>query len=792
MHSRRLPLWLGALLGGGMCFAPAIAVAQRRAARVEVTPSEYQVQVGRTQPFVATAYDNAGNPIATATFVWTSSNPRVATVDRQSGIATGVASGSATITATTGTGRNARSGEAALQVSGEGAVPQPQAAGPSRAPAPAAGTRLAGPGCAAADREPAGAGPAIGLQIEPLRVSLVKAESQQLSYRPVQASGAPAEHLCVQFAVQPGGERVATVDSFGVVLAGNDTGHTIVQVTVPNRGFPPRQITVEVRGDSVRFRSHEVSMVPGAVDTLQLVVPAQGNRPVNALGVFQFVSSDTTKARVAPLTPVVTALAPGTARVTAQSSIYPDIPVTINVHRRVAHLAGTPPDTLILLAMGAQANLSVRALAADTSLVTEVPMQWTIGDSTIVRYDTVTHVLRGLKIGETQVRVTVPVANDSVIFRNWHAKVIAGGLAISRPGTRVALGVGERMPVEVKLLDDRRQPIETARDLRWTSSNDSVARVVDGQIVALSMGHARLTARAAWDSTVSADVSTVGDLLVNALRAGRWDLYMLDRSVNGQERVRQLTQDTIVKSSPAWSPTLLQIAYVGSVSGSFNSDLYVMDVDGGGMRQLTRDSASVKSPSFVGPAGDQIVYESSRGGGKAQLYVIRTDGTGWRPLTSGNFPNTQPSVSPDGRQVLFASVRDRTYGIYVMGLDGTGERRLAAGPRQEDSPDWAADGHSIYYLRDDGGNPLSKRVYRQDLETGAATAVTPAGVFVQDFSVSVDGTTLALLTLTADANGVQTARVSILNATTGVMTPLTIVGADRVAGPALRPATPQH
>jgi len=791
MLSRRLPLWLGALLGGGICLAPAVAVAQRRAARVEVTPAEYQVQVGRTQPFVATAYDNAGNPIATATFVWTTSNARVATVDRQSGIATGVASGVATITATTGTGRNARSGEATLQVSGEGAVPQPQAAAPVRTPAPSAGARLTGPGCAAAEREPAGAGPAIGLQIEPLRVSLVKAESQQLSYRPVQGNGAPAEHLCVQFAMQAGGERVATVDSFGVVLAGNDTGHTVVQVTVPNRGFPARQIAVEVRGDSVRFRSHEFAMVPGAVDTLQLVVPAQGNRPVNALGVFQFVSSDTTKVRVAPLTPIITALAPGTARITAQSSIYPDIPVTINVHRRVTRLAGTPPDTLVLLAMGAQTSLSVRALAADTSPVTEVPMHWTIGDSAIVRYDTVTHVLRGLKIGETQIRVTVPVASDTVIFRNWHAKVIAGGLAISRPGARVALGVGERMPVEVKLLDDRRQPIETARGLTWTSSNDSVARVVDGQIAALSMGRARLTARAAWDSTVSADVSAVGELLVNALRAGRWDLYMLDRGVGGQLKVRQLTQDTIVKTLPAWSPTLLQIAYVGSVSGSFNSDLYVMDVDGGGIRQLTRDSASVKSPSFVGPAGDQIVFESSRGG-KAQLYVIRTDGTGKRQLTSGDFPNTQPSVSPDGRQVLFASVRDRTYGIYVMGMDGTGERRLAASPRQEDSPDWAADGHSVYYLRDDGGKPLSKRVYRQDLETGAATPVTPVGMFVQDYSVSVDGETLALLVLSADANGVQSARVSLLNATTGVMTPVTIQGADRVAGPALRPATPQH
>ena len=793
MDSRRLPLWLGVLLGAGLCLSPATAAAQRRVARVEISPADNQVQVGRTAPFVATAYDNAGSPIATATFVWSSSNPRAATID-QNGIATGLAPGVAIITARTGSGRTAKSEQATLQVTGEGSAPQPQAVVPppvTRGPSPAGG-RLVGPGCAAAEREPPGSGPPAGLMVDPLRLQLVKGESKALSYRPVQASGDPADRLCVQFAVQSGAERVAAVDSFGVVVAGSDTGHAIVLVTVLGKTFPPMHVAVEVRGDSVKFRARELAMVPGAVDTLQLVVPAQGNRPANAVGIFQFVSSDTTKVRVAGLTPIVTALAPGTARVIAQSSIYPDIPITINVHRRVARLVGTPVDSVITLAIGAQTTVGARPLAADSSVVTEVLPSWSVGDTTVARYDTTTRALRGLKIGETFIRVSAPATRDTFRTMTWRVKVIAGGLAVSRPGPKVALGVGERTPVEVKVLDDKRQPIETASRLTWTSTNDSIARSVDGQIVGVGMGRARLTARAPWDSTVTTDVTVVGDLLVYALRGGRWDVYMVQLGENGQpHKVRPLTQDTTLKSLPAWSPTLLRIAYVGSPSLSWTSDLYLMDADGANVRQLTHDSATVRAPSFVGPTGDQIVFESSKSG-KAQIYVMKLDGTGRRQLTTGDNPNTGPSVSPDGRKVLYGSVRDRNYDVYEIGIDGTGERRLTNSPRPEDSPQYATDGRSFYYLRDEGGSPLTKRVYRQDLVSGVATPITPPGLFVQAFSVSADGATIALVTLAADANGVQTARLVTFNVASGELTPVVLPGADRIAGPAFRPATPPH
>jgi len=388
-----------------------------------------------------------------------------------------------------------------------------------------------------------------------------------------------------------------------------------------------------------------------------------------------------------------------------------------------------------------------------------------------------------------------PVARDSVIYRHWRAKVVAGGLAISR--ARLGLGVGERTPIAVQLLDDRRRPIGPATQLTWTSSSDSVARVVDGQILGVGMGHARLTARAPWDSTITTDVYVVGEMVFSALRAGRWDLYMVQRGESGQPlKAHPLTNDSALESQPTWSPTLQQIAYAAAPSpGAGVSDLFVANADGSEPRRLTSDSALVRSPSFVRPAGDQIVFESSRGG-KAQLFVINRDGTGRRDLTRGDNPNTQPDVSPDGRKLLFVSLREtapreRNYDVYEMNLDGTGERRLTTSPRPEDSPAYAADGRSFFYLRDEGGNPPTKRVYHQDLTTGVTTPITPVGVFVQGFSVNADGTILVLTILQADASGAQTSHVALFHVATGEQTPVPPAGVDRIGYPTFRPVTPR-
>lgn len=83
-------------------------------ASVTVSPSTASIDVGGTRQFTATAMDGGGNTLNNRTVTWSSSNTGVATVGSSSGIVTGVAAGTATITATS----EGRSGTATVTVVG--------------------------------------------------------------------------------------------------------------------------------------------------------------------------------------------------------------------------------------------------------------------------------------------------------------------------------------------------------------------------------------------------------------------------------------------------------------------------------------------------------------------------------------------------------------------------------------------------------------------------------------------------------------------------------------------------
>ena len=86
-------------------------------ASVTVSPASASLLVGATQQFTAVSKDSAGNTLTGRTVTWASSNTAVAMVSA-SGLATGVASGPATITATS----EGQSGTAALTITAASCV----------------------------------------------------------------------------------------------------------------------------------------------------------------------------------------------------------------------------------------------------------------------------------------------------------------------------------------------------------------------------------------------------------------------------------------------------------------------------------------------------------------------------------------------------------------------------------------------------------------------------------------------------------------------------------------------
>src|SRR5690606_29134268 len=75
------------------------AVVRQLVASVSLNPTSRSIEVGASYRLEATAKDAGGNVVPDAQFSWTSSNSSVATVDA-TGLVTGIAAGSATITVT--------------------------------------------------------------------------------------------------------------------------------------------------------------------------------------------------------------------------------------------------------------------------------------------------------------------------------------------------------------------------------------------------------------------------------------------------------------------------------------------------------------------------------------------------------------------------------------------------------------------------------------------------------------------------------------------------------------------
>jgi Tol biopolymer transport system component len=166
------------------------------------------------------------------------------------------------------------------------------------------------------------------------------------------------------------------------------------------------------------------------------------------------------------------------------------------------------------------------------------------------------------------------------------------------------------------------------------------------------------------------------------------DLYVMNADGSG---LRRLTRGAAWDGGPAWSPDGRKIAFTrtfppGEVSGRWQSDLYVINVDGSGERNLTGDAVS--SGPVWSPDGQKIAYTSLRDG-KPGIYVMNADGSRPRRLTRmAGVNNSLPSWSPDGRKLVFVSERDGNFEVYVMNADGSGQQNLTRNPAPDRSPVW--------------------------------------------------------------------------------------------------------
>jgi eukaryotic-like serine/threonine-protein kinase len=119
--------------------------------------------------------------------------------------------------------------------------------------------------------------------------------------------------------------------------------------------------------------------------------------------------------------------------------------------------------------------------------------------------------------------------------------------------------------------------------------------------------------------------------------------------------------------------------------------------------QVTDQPGRERFPS-LSPDGRSVVY-ASQARGHWDIYVQRVGGRNPRNLTDDSpVDNSEPALSPDGEKIAFRSERDGG-GIFVMGATGESVLRLTDAGH---NPAWSPDGREIAYATEGGSAPESR------------------------------------------------------------------------------------
>ncbi len=154
-------------------------------------------------------------------------------------------------------------------------------------------------------------------------------------------------------------------------------------------------------------------------------------------------------------------------------------------------------------------------------------------------------------------------------------------------------------------------------------------------------------------------------------------------------------------------PLTGKIAFQSNRQGNF--DIWRLDLSDMKLQQLTSATSRDIEPSWS-PDGQQIVFASSRDDpNNLQLYVMNADGTQQHRL----FPKVQkwdnwfPAWSPNGKKILYQSnrnVRKNGFDLYVVNSDGSNEVQLTHTAADESHATWSPDGTQIAYDSNKAGN----------------------------------------------------------------------------------------
>jgi TolB protein len=264
-----------------------------------------------------------------------------------------------------------------------------------------------------------------------------------------------------------------------------------------------------------------------------------------------------------------------------------------------------------------------------------------------------------------------------------------------------------------------------------TTGPSSVAFTPDGKALIYSMGGSLWRQTIGLDQAVELthplgaydyqpDVSPDGRSVVFSRYNGAGlELWRLDLGTGGEQR---LTSGEAVNVEPRLSPDGKRIAWV-STQGTGHFNLFIADIGPDGLRNArpllgerqskisryyysTYDHAL--NPSWT-PDGKRILYVTNNevAWGAGDIWSVAADHASDRRkiLSEETSWSARPEMSPDGKQVLFASYHGRQWRqLWLTTPDGAAPLPLTFGDFDLSSARWSPDGERVAYVSNGGGN----------------------------------------------------------------------------------------
>jgi Tol biopolymer transport system component len=168
-----------------------------------------------------------------------------------------------------------------------------------------------------------------------------------------------------------------------------------------------------------------------------------------------------------------------------------------------------------------------------------------------------------------------------------------------------------------------------------------------------------------------------------------------------------------------------------STRGDYPADqIYTMKVDGSDLRRVSTGKGRCTCAYFF-PDGQRILYSSthhhdpqppprpdlSRGYvwpiyPTYDIFTARPDGSDLRQLTDHSGYDAEATISPDGKRIVFTSLREGDLDLYVMNADGTGVRRLTTAVGYDGGAFFSPDSKQIVFRAHRPGTPEEIADYR--------------------------------------------------------------------------------